>query len=114
VSGVSSEELAALDAFADIPAQALAALAANLEPLHASAGQVLMRQGDRAVSFSIITSGQVEVRDVGPDGEAVITQLSPGTIVGEIALLRGFVTRNQAPGRAAAYVNTGAVVATGR
>jgi len=74
--------------FSDIPAQDLAALAANLEPLHAMAGQVLMRQGERAVSFSIITSGQVEVRHVGPDGEVVVTQLSPGTIVGEIALLR--------------------------
>jgi protein lysine acetyltransferase len=88
VSGVSSEELAALNVFADIPAQDLAALAANLELLHAVAGQVLMRQGERAVSFSIITSGQVEVRHVGPDSEVVITQLSPGAIVGEIALLR--------------------------
>jgi protein lysine acetyltransferase len=87
VSGVTSKELAALNVFSDIPAQDLAALAANLERLHAAAGQVLMRQGERAVSFSIITSGQVEVRHVGPDSEAV-TQLSPGTIVGEIALLR--------------------------
>ena len=88
MSAVSSAELATLKVFSDIPAQDLAALAANLEPLHAMAGQVLMRQGERAVSFSIITSGQVEVRHVGPDGEVVVTQLSPGTIVGEIALLR--------------------------
>ncbi|HEY2502961.1 MAG TPA: GNAT family N-acetyltransferase [Mycobacterium sp.] len=88
VSGVSSEELAALNVFAGIPAQDLAALAANLELLHAAAGQVLMRQGERAVSFSIITSGQVEIRHVGADSEVVVTELSPGTIVGEIALLR--------------------------
>ena len=88
VSAVSTEELAALNVFADIPAQDLAALAANLEPLHAAAGQVLMRQGERAVSFSIITSGRVEVRHVGPDGEVVVAELSPGTIVGEIAFLR--------------------------
>jgi protein lysine acetyltransferase len=88
VSGVSSEELAALDVFADIPAQDLAALAANLEPLHAASGQLLMRQGERAVSFSIITSGHVEVRHVGAGSEVVVAELSPGTIVGEIALLR--------------------------
>jgi protein lysine acetyltransferase len=88
VSGVSSEELAALKVFADIPAQDLAALAANLELLHAAAGQVLIRQGERAVSFSIITSGQVEVRHVGADSEVVVTELSAGTIIGEIALLR--------------------------
>ena len=63
-------------------------MAANLEPLHAAAGEVLMRQGERAVSFSIIASGRVEIRHVGPDGQVAVTELSPGTIVGEIALLR--------------------------
>jgi protein lysine acetyltransferase len=88
VSAVSTEELAALNVFADIPVQDLAALAANLEPLHAAVGEVLMRQGERAVSFSIVTSGRVEIRYVGPDGQVAVTELSPGTIVGEIALLR--------------------------
>ncbi|MGO9509429.1 MAG: GNAT family N-acetyltransferase [Mycobacterium sp.] len=77
-----------MDVFADIPAQDLTALAADLEPLHAVAGAVLMRQGERATSFSIITSGRVEVTHVGPDGLAVVIELSPGTVVGEIALLR--------------------------
>jgi CRP-like cAMP-binding protein len=80
--------LAALSVFTDIPVEDLAALAAKLEPLHAAAGEVLMRQGERALSFSIITSGRVEVRHVGPDGQVVVTELSSGTIVGEIALLR--------------------------
>jgi CRP-like cAMP-binding protein len=88
VSAVSIEELAALNVFADIPAEDVAALAANLEPLHAAAGEVLMRQGERAVSFAIIASGRVEIRHVGPDGQIAVTELSPGTIVGEIALLR--------------------------
>ncbi len=85
---VSTEELATLDVFADIPAQELAGLAAKLAPLHAAAGEVLMRQGETAESFCIITSGRVEIRHVGPDGQVVGTELSPGTIVGEIALLR--------------------------
>ena len=88
MSAVSIEELAALNVFADIPAEDLAALAANLEPLHAAAGEVLMRQGERAVSFAIIASGRVEIRHVGQDGQIAVTELSPGTIVGEIALLR--------------------------
>jgi protein lysine acetyltransferase len=88
VSAASTEELAALDVFADIPAENLAALAANLEPLHAAAGEVLMRQGERAVSFAIIASGRVEIRHVSPDGQIAATELSPGTILGEIALLR--------------------------
>ncbi len=88
VSGVSTEELTALHVFADIPEEDLAALAANLEPLHVRAGEVLMRQGERAVSFAIIASGRLEIRHVGPDGQIAVTELLPGTIVGEIALLR--------------------------
>jgi CRP-like cAMP-binding protein len=89
VSAVSTEELAALDVFADIPAEDLAALTAEVEPLHAAAGEVLMHQGEEAESFSIITSGRVEIRHVAPEGQVAVTELSPDTIVGEIALLRG-------------------------
>jgi len=88
VSAVSTEELAALDMFADIPVENLVALAANLQPLHATAGAVLMRQGEQAMSFTIIASGRVEIRHVGPDGRVAVTELSPGLIAGEIALLR--------------------------
>jgi CRP-like cAMP-binding protein len=88
VSAVNPADLAALHVFADIPAEDLAALAANLEPLHAAAGEVLMRQGERAVSFAIIASGRLEIRHVGADGQLAVTELPPGTIVGEIALLR--------------------------
>ena len=63
-------------------------LAAHLAPLHAAAGEVLMRQGERAESFAIIASGRVVVRHVGPKAVVTTTELSPATIVGEIALLR--------------------------
>jgi CRP-like cAMP-binding protein len=88
VRAVTTEELAALHVFADIPIEDLAALATKLEPLHAAAGEVLMRQGERAVSFAIIASGRVEISHVGTDGQITVTELSPGTVVGEIALLR--------------------------
>ena len=88
VSAVSTEELAAVPVFAGIPAQDLTALAACLKPLCATAGEVLMRQGERAESFAIIASGRVEIRHVGPKRQVTIVELPPGTIVGEIALLR--------------------------
>ena len=87
-SAASTADLAALSVFADIPVENLSALAANLEPLHAAAGEVLMRQGEQAESFSIITSGRVEIRHVSPDGQVAVCELASGTIVGEIALLR--------------------------
>ncbi len=85
----SRGELSELDVFAGIPARDLAALAAQLQPLRAAAGEVLMRQGEKALSFAIITSGRVEIRHAGPHGQVTVTELSPGTIIGEIALLRG-------------------------
>ncbi|HKI40442.1 MAG: GNAT family N-acetyltransferase [Mycobacterium sp.] len=88
MNAVSPPELAALPVFADIPEQDLAALAAGLEPLRAAAGQVLMRQGDKAESFAIIATGRVEIRHVGPHGQVATVELAPGTIIGEIALLR--------------------------
>ncbi len=88
MSTVSTGELAALPVFADIPAEELTALAACLRPLHAARGEVLTRQGEQAESFAIIASGRVEVAHTGPNGEVTVTELSPGTVVGEIALLR--------------------------
>jgi protein lysine acetyltransferase len=88
VSVVNTDDLAALPVFADVPPQDLEALAASLEPLRAPAGKVLTRQGERALSFAIIASGRVEISHVGPGGQVAAIELAPGTIVGEIALLR--------------------------
>ncbi len=74
--------------FAGVPAQDLAPLAAHLTPLRAAAGDVLMRQGEHAETFVLIASGRVDILHAGPDGQVSVTELSPGTIVGEIALLR--------------------------
>ncbi len=88
MTAVSAEELAALSVFADIEPGDLTGLAALLKPVHAAAGEVLMRQGERAESFAIIASGSVTVRHVGPKGRVTTTELPSATIVGEIALLR--------------------------
>lgn len=87
LTGARAEELATMDIFAGCPTEDLEKLAACLEPLRAAAGQVLMQQGERPVSFLLISSGSAEIKHVGDDG-VVIVQASPGTIVGEIALLR--------------------------
>ena len=64
-------------------------LASSVQPLRAAAGQVLMQQGEQAVSFLLISSGTAEIKHVDDDGVVVAGQASPGMIVGEIALLRG-------------------------
>jgi protein lysine acetyltransferase len=88
VTAVRADELAALEFFAGCPAQTLRPLAAQLEPLVAAPGQVLMRQGETAPTFLLIGSGHAEVTHVGKDGAVTVSQLDPGVVVGEIALLR--------------------------
>jgi len=85
---VRADELAALEVFAGCPPDALVPLAAQLRPLTAEPGQVLMQQGELAVSFLLIGSGRAEVTHVGTDGHDTVAELGPGLIVGEIALLR--------------------------
>jgi RimJ/RimL family protein N-acetyltransferase len=88
VTAASADELAALEFFADCPTESLVPLAAQLRPLTAAPGQVLMRRGERAVSFLAIRSGRVKVTHTGADGQPTVHEVSPGLIVGEIALLR--------------------------
>lgn len=83
-----ADELAALNIFKGCPAEDLMPLAASVHPLRAAAGQVLMQQGEQAVSFLLISSGTAEVRHVGDDEVVTVEQVSAGMIVGEIALLR--------------------------
>jgi protein lysine acetyltransferase len=88
LAAVDARELAALEIFTGVDAADLTALARELEPLRAAPGRMLMRQGERALSFLIIASGHVEVRHTGPDGSTAVADIAPGLIVGEIALLR--------------------------
>lgn len=58
-------------------------LAARLEPLHAPAGTLLIREGDPGEVFLLIDSGEVEVSREG----SPVRSLGPGASCGEIALL---------------------------
>jgi len=88
VTAVRADELAALDVFAGVRVDALVPLAEQLRPVTAAPGQVLMQQGELAVSFLVTASGHAEVSHVGADGHDTVVDLPPGLIVGEIALLR--------------------------
>jgi CRP-like cAMP-binding protein len=88
LTAVRADELAALEVFAGCSSEALVPLAAQLRPLTASAGQLLMQQGELAVSFLLIGSGRAEVTHTGVDGHDTVVALPAGMIVGEIALLR--------------------------
>jgi protein lysine acetyltransferase len=88
-TAASADDLASLEFFAGCPKESLGPLAPQLRPLTAVPGEVLMRQGERAVSFLLIAAGHADVTHVGPeDGDRVEVEVGPGLIVGEMALLR--------------------------
>jgi CRP-like cAMP-binding protein len=88
LTGARADELATMDIFEGCPAADLVPLAGRLKRLRAAAGQVLMQQGEQAVSFLLISSGAAQIKHVGDDGVVIVEHASPGMIVGEIALLR--------------------------
>jgi ABC-type lipoprotein export system ATPase subunit len=59
------------------------------------AGSLIIRKGDAADDFYIVTAGTVEILLQHPDGgDVVVNRLGSGEYFGEIALLRGGTRRN--------------------
>ena len=78
------ELLRAIPIFSPLSPPVLEHLAARLTPVHAGAGEEIIRRGDHGDRFYVVGSGEVEVMldGVPPRREG------PGTYFGEIALLR--------------------------
>src|SRR5215469_2028547 len=66
----------------------LESLAGLLVSFAAPAGTVLLRRGDVAEHFLLLTSGCARVA-FGGEGAQKVTAVEKGSILGEIALLRG-------------------------
>ncbi|HEU4354833.1 MAG TPA: MFS transporter [Actinomycetota bacterium] len=83
---VPSHEMGVLrgtDLFAPLPPTALERLSRNLVPIHVSAGDVVIREGDRGDRFYVIERGRVLVSS----RSTPVTELGPGSYFGEVALL---------------------------
>jgi len=76
--------LRAIPIFAPLPAPAIERVFANLTPLTASAGDVVIREGDAGDRFYVIRDGAADVSANGKE----VGHLSTGESFGEIALLR--------------------------
>ena len=81
-------ELARCDVLTTAARADLESLAKLLLPSVAPAGTVLLRRGDVAGHFLLLTSGSTRVA-VGEEGAEKVTVVAEGSILGEMALLRG-------------------------
>jgi protein lysine acetyltransferase len=81
-------DLSALALFDGCNERELAELATMLSPVDVPAGTVLARQGEVARTFLLVLEGEASVvRDDG-SGERQVGTVGPGSIVGELSVLR--------------------------
>ncbi len=78
------EELAALPLLSGTPVERLAAAALHLRPCTAPAGEVLGREGEPGEVFWLLLEGRVAVSIGGRH----VADAGPGSILGELSLLR--------------------------
>jgi CRP-like cAMP-binding protein len=87
-----SATLAQLPLLKGLGDETLAAIAQAGIPLRLAAGDVLFRQGDDGETLYILVSGELHVRVGGAPGEPrsmTLAPITPGEVVGELALLAG-------------------------
>ncbi|MBI4234144.1 MAG: cyclic nucleotide-binding domain-containing protein [Chloroflexi bacterium] len=76
--------------FAGLESADLQRLAKFLVPRHYEPGDMILREGDQAAGFFVVTSGRVQVvKDLGGKKEQALATLKPGEFFGETALLDG-------------------------
>jgi len=74
--------------FAGLPAARLEAIARQLVTVPVAAGEVVIRQGDPADRFYLVSEGTLRVTQATDDGEVELRELGRGDVFGEIGLLR--------------------------
>ncbi|MHB8631039.1 MAG: FAD-dependent oxidoreductase [Candidatus Limnocylindria bacterium] len=77
--------------FPEAPSETLEREVERMKPRRFLAGQTIIREGDPAESFFVLTRGAASVRQNGPNGEREISTLKAGDFFGEIGLLSGTV-----------------------
>lgn len=82
-------ELALLPLLDGAEEQPVAALTDRMRPGRAQPGEVLGREGEPGDVFWLLLEGRVSVTTRGAFGPHVLAEAGPGSILGELALLRG-------------------------
>jgi CRP-like cAMP-binding protein len=84
----AEEVLSSVELFEDFPKEFLAGLAAASETRSYSKGDEIVRQGEPADAFFVISRGTAEVALSHDGQEHVIATLGKGSFFGEMAFLR--------------------------
>ncbi len=103
VTQVSLSQLAGLELFASLTAEALADVAARGRVQHLAAGTTLFVQGAAAARCHAVLSGRVRIAQSGEEGDQLIVRfVGPGEMFGTVALF----TDGRYPAAAVAVIDT--------
>jgi NTE family protein len=84
-----AEFLRSVAIFSGLPEDTLAQVTARGEWVDVAAGDWLFREGDPGTGLFVLRSGRLEVVREAGDSEVMIRALSPGAVLGELAVLTG-------------------------
>jgi CRP-like cAMP-binding protein len=87
----NEEALRNVPLFAGLDSPDLQRLGRILVPRQYEAGELIIKEGDEAVGFFVLSLGKVRVvKDLGGDKEQTLATLTSGEFFGETALLDGY------------------------
>lgn len=82
-----AEFIRSVPLFASLPEPAVNEIAERAQETHVAAGEWLFREGDPGEGLYVLRSGRLEVLREAGDAEIPIRSLSPGAVLGELAVL---------------------------
>lgn len=85
---MTDSELAALELLSDCSPEEIAQLDLRLQPRSFEADDVLMREGETGSFFALLVRGAVTISRATSEGPETLAVAGPGSIGGELALLR--------------------------
>ncbi len=83
------EQLAAVPLFSQLPRKDLSRLGRAVVERNYKKGETIVKEGEQAVAFFIVTKGKVEVSAGNAAKKQKLNELGPGGVFGEMALLDG-------------------------
>ena len=82
--------LARIPFFTDLPAEELDRIMAQLEIVNLKSGEILFREGDAGENMYIVVSGNLEILMApGTDNELILNRVLEGEYIGEMSLVTG-------------------------
>jgi phosphoserine phosphatase RsbU/P len=87
---MSTNLLANIDFFSELPDEELDRILAQLEVVNLKSGEILFREGDPGEHMYIVVNGELEIlKAPNTDNELILNRIPPGQYIGEMSIVTG-------------------------